>query len=66
MLANGVKESADSTGLTAFDWAAVEGNESVMQILQAANSDADRSMATILAASCGQVEACKVTFPSNF
>lgn len=60
MIANGVQETTDSVGLTPFDWAAAEGNESVLHILHDAKKDANRSMATILAASCGRNEACQV------
>ncbi|KAL3989492.1 Ankyrin repeats (3 copies) family protein [Acanthocheilonema viteae] len=65
LLANGVQEIADSMGLTAFDWAAVEGNECVLHILHDANKDANRSMATILAASCGRIEACQFLLQIN-
>lgn len=60
LLANGVQETSDSMGLTCFDWAAVEGNECVLHILHDANKDANRSVATVLAASCGRIEACQV------
>ncbi|VIO88614.1 ankyrin repeat domain protein 28, putative [Brugia malayi] len=65
LLANGVEETADSTGLTAFDWAAMEGNECVLHILHGVNKDANRSMATILAASRGHVEACQFLLQMN-
>ncbi|MCP9263408.1 hypothetical protein DINM_006210 [Dirofilaria immitis] len=65
LLTNDVRETADSGGLTAFDWAAVEGNESVLHILHDANRDANRSIATILAASCGRLETCQFLLQTN-
>ncbi|EFO20169.2 hypothetical protein LOAG_08321 [Loa loa] len=65
LLANGVQETVDRAGLTAFDWAAVEGNESVLHILHDANKNTNRSMATILAASSGHVEACQFLLQIN-
>uniref|UniRef100_A0A915Q4H6 Uncharacterized protein n=1 Tax=Setaria digitata TaxID=48799 RepID=A0A915Q4H6_9BILA len=65
LIANNVHEIADSTGLTAFDWAAAEGNESILHILHDVNKEIDRSMATILAASYGCVEACQFLLQTN-
>ncbi|VDN43938.1 unnamed protein product [Gongylonema pulchrum] len=39
MLENGVKETADSIGLTAFDWAAVEGHDSILHFLLQLNPE---------------------------
>lgn len=60
LLENDVRETKDSDGFTAFDWAAVEGNESVLHILYNANKDVNRSMALMLAASYGRLETCQV------
>lgn len=62
LLKKGAKETQDSTGLTPFDWAAAENNTDVMRVLYKANSNADRGLALILAASAGRLEACKVSF----
>uniref|UniRef100_A0A8R1XRX1 ANK_REP_REGION domain-containing protein n=1 Tax=Onchocerca volvulus TaxID=6282 RepID=A0A8R1XRX1_ONCVO len=65
LLENDVRETKDSDGFTAFDWAAVEGNESVLHILYNANKDVNRSMALMLAASYGRLETCQFLLQTN-
>ncbi|VDN05740.1 unnamed protein product [Thelazia callipaeda] len=55
LIANGVAETSDSSGLTPFDWAAVAGNESILHIIQERDQNKNRSLAFLLAASCGRI-----------